>query len=1388
MIKGLTKSFISFPFIIIFIFLFPIGLLASDELYDAPGFDPHRDTLSSFPNEHIDPFTGGLILTFEDIRLPGNGGLDLVIQRTFNSKNTCNAWTGTPGAYSCLTNDENTWLGFGWTLHFGRLFRSNNVNNPHVVEMPDGSRHPAYTPKTGSLYITKDYWLLNAASIPPVLTLANGTKIYYGADGPPTPDFPSSTYNTYYATKIQDVNGNEINVYYVGSGTGEIDYVTDSRGKTIQFTTTTLSNGAKRLFSISGSGVSFTYDHTPGEAAEAFLTEARPPVGNPWKYEYNPSTYDLKKITTPSGGIIQYNYDASSITGGFGTLTYWTVISKVASGTVPGGTWTLYYSQGPSKDTTVITDPCGRTHNYRYYGYGESLPYGSIWKYGLPKSKEIVSEELTSYQWTNSTSISYDDYEIPYQGFNYDSEIYVPYLSQNSITRDDKTYTTSYSSYDDYGNPIAISETGDTTRNRSLTYWYNTALNIVHNKPESEIIQGEFPGTFTTIYTYDPPYNKGNLKQVNRYGVVTNYDYLPNGNLQKKTDANGHYITYEWDKGRIWKITKIADGIPFNITRAIDDNGTIASETNGRGYTTSFQYDGNLRLTSITPPVGYGNPTNFAYPPDNSHKYETRGQYYIYHYNDGFGRPIGTFDIKGIDTDIVYKACGPKYYSTSNIGDTVEYDHFGRVGQITHKDNNTIIYTYLNSNVTVRDEAGKNTEFTYNAFGNPDEKLLVSVKDAMDYTTSYNYNILGSLTNITQGALSRTFHYNTKNFLDYETHPEKGMIIYTRDNVGNIWTKQDSLGTTIYGYDELDRLRTVNYGTGTVSFTYDNADNRYTMTNPSSSVTYTHDPSNRLTHKYETILGHLYTTVYGYDGNDNITGIDYPSGEHVTYTYNNKNEVTSVTGSGWSVNTMENSMTYYTSGTPIGLPKSFTYSNGVVTDLTYSTRNLTTSIKAGPSSSVLDMGYAYDDPRGNMTSMTKNYLDPSNSPGSKLNQLIQTVGGAPTTYNYNPTNNRLTSLSGGLSYSLDYNDDGDVTYMNDGGPEYDLQYDRLHNLTSFNNHGGAALAQFSYDGDGMRVVKTTPQRTVVYHYDKEGRVISETNTNGSLISNFVYANGKMVARLEPSARYFYHTDPAGTPLAMTDASGTVVWRADYLPFGEENLISGTWANDYKFVGKEMDKETGLYYFGARYMEAMIGRFMSPDPVGVVDPKTGSVNNKTLRNPQRINLYAYGLNNPYRYIDPDGNTVWDIADYGFFAYDLYKFARDPSWSNAADLALDLPGLLPLIPSVGAIKLVGKGIDKAVDAVKAEKVAYSVGRKIEKDMMKRGWRKADIEQTLKNPDRIMATRDTRHLPDGSRLDDPATAYIRKDNHYVVRNDRTGDIVQVSNRNKRDWKSPF
>ena len=88
-------------------------------------------------------------------------------------------------------------------------------------------------------------------------------------------------------------------------------------------------------------------------------------------------------------------------------------------------------------------------------------------------------------------------------------------------------------------------------------------------------------------------------------------------------------------------------------------------------------------------------------------------------------------------------------------------------------------------------------------------------------------------------------------------------------------------------------------------------------------------------------------------------------------------------------------------------------------------------------------------------------------------------------------------------------------------------------------------------------------------------------------------------------------------------------------------MTATTNNDRRFVGKEKNTETGLSYFGARYQDARTGRFISPDPIRAVDPKTCKTNEYLLLHPQRLNTYAYGLNNPYRYVDPDGKFVFLI---------------------------------------------------------------------------------------------------------------------------------------------------
>ena len=78
---------------------------------------------------------------------------------------------------------------------------------------------------------------------------------------------------------------------------------------------------------------------------------------------------------------------------------------------------------------------------------------------------------------------------------------------------------------------------------------------------------------------------------------------------------------------------------------------------------------------------------------------------------------------------------------------------------------------------------------------------------------------------------------------------------------------------------------------------------------------------------------------------------------------------------------------------------------------------------------------------------------------------------------------------------------------------------------------------------------------------------------------------------------------------------------------------------YRFTGKELDSETGLYYYGARYLDAKYSRWISTDPAlkyyvsPDYDGSSGGIFNSV-----NLNLYHYGNNNPIKYVDPDGRDA------------------------------------------------------------------------------------------------------------------------------------------------------
>jgi RHS repeat-associated protein len=118
------------------------------------------------------------------------------------------------------------------------------------------------------------------------------------------------------------------------------------------------------------------------------------------------------------------------------------------------------------------------------------------------------------------------------------------------------------------------------------------------------------------------------------------------------------------------------------------------------------------------------------------------------------------------------------------------------------------------------------------------------------------------------------------------------------------------------------------------------------------------------------------------------------------------------------------------------------------------------------------------------------------------------------------------------------------------------------------------------------------------------------------------------------SKTFYHPDHLGSTIGLTDQETTKVWDRTYLPYGGTFTGTGTTENTHQYTAKELEAATGLYYYGARYHNPNIGRFMSVDPAGA-DPT----------DPQSWNRYAYVLNNPYKYVDPDGSMECSVIPEG-----------------------------------------------------------------------------------------------------------------------------------------------
>ena len=202
---------------------------------------------------------------------------------------------------------------------------------------------------------------------------------------------------------------------------------------------------------------------------------------------------------------------------------------------------------------------------------------------------------------------------------------------------------------------------------------------------------------------------------------------------------------------------------------------------------------------------------------------------------------------------------------------------------------------------------------------------------------------------------------------------------------------------------------------------------------------------------------------------------------------------------------------------------------------------------------------------------------------------------------------------------------------------------------------------YRYGEDGQRALKYTEEgrsETLYFNnfYTIHIPVQDKNNPQGLRVHKHIFVgNSRLVTAMthtdnngnnaeQREKRYYYHSDHLGSAQFVTDWRGRQYEHIEYTPYGElwiEEVAVGLDKLPFRFTGKEMDEETRLYYYGARYLDPKYSRWLSGDPaLGDYIPSAGADSSKLagmggVYNTVNLHLYHYAGNNPVKYTDPTG---------------------------------------------------------------------------------------------------------------------------------------------------------
>ena len=685
--------------------------------------------------------------------------------------------------------------------------------------------------------------------------------------------------------------------------------------------------------------------------------------------------------------------------------------------------------------------------------------------------------------------------------------------------------------------------------------------------------------------------------------------------------------------GRTFTVNRQSGETSAPCRYVVDDKGKILSRTFASGAEETVTYD------------AYGNETGRMLAAEGesvftgTERSSDGGRYVVAHTEHADGKRIVYKEAWDASSGTLEYIEGPSGERTE-----YEYDDFGRPVEVRSSslpDKNTLTYS-----LRLPASAGHNGG-TY-AF---------EYDDYCDVTALRSGNIV-----LTERARSRSPLQNTEEKTAYGGTVRKTTDAYGREikreyrEAGGEYT---ALAEYTYGQGGAGRLLYVTDRTYaspvTFTYSYDDDGRLASLSGNGTRVGYDRDGAGRVFVEKYTTPCHDYEVEYGYDVADAFTGDRIKTALVTGAAFDHTEDAYDALGRRSGRRSV-----YASFDDRYACTESMTYAAGVgANSATFRPSSLTVRVESPTEHHEETETYSYDgcgriseavrggkhtryayDVLGRLVrednealGRTRTFAYDAGGNITSVRETAYTTGDVPsdaatTTYEYEQGTDVLTRYGG---RDIVYSGGLPVTYNGAS-----LKWTRCGLLASYGS------THFEYGADGLRTRKRKGAAATEYTYvggeilcekrtasGKTARMTFLRNHTGTI--GFVLTDGENV-----NGVYRYIRNMRGDVVAIYGSDGSVRARYEYDAWGNHTVTEdiggiGT-LNPLRYRGYYYDTETGLYYLKARYYDPRTGRFISADDPAYMEP--GVVNG--------LNLYAYCLNDPISYTDPEGNLLWFIA--------------------------------------------------------------------------------------------------------------------------------------------------